>query len=171
MPWRPDGLPRPTVRVRDTGRTALLTGLVAAGWLAAVGVLELGEVDGLVLAVAVGTGLLLGAASARSEVLAGAGWLAVRGLGRRHWVRTDRVVAVTVHPRWRSSPSVRLHDADGRRVELTTDRVSERLRDRLAADLARAEQAGGRLDPMALATLVGHPRAARARRRLARRRR
>jgi hypothetical protein len=158
--WAPPGLPAPTGTARRSRTFALQ---------AAVGVVVLGGAfsylrgvrDDLSLVLAVGAligalAVVLGVQTARTEVSAGPGWLAVRGVVRRSWVRTDQLAEVTVS-RSRTERVLTLRDADRRKVAvlLSDLRLDPAVSRQVARDVRTAVAAGARLGGDAKALLLG----------------
>lgn len=160
QPWAPPGLPPATGTARRSRTFALQ---------AALGTVVIGSVfaylrgvrddPGLLLTVGAiigSTALLLGLKTARKELSAGPGWLAVRGVLRRRWVRTDQLTKVTVSRSGRDW-LVLLRDAERRRVGvLLSDLLMEpRLARRVAKDVRRAVAGGAEINERARTLLLG----------------
>jgi hypothetical protein len=90
----------------------------------------------------------MGLSQARTEVSAGPGWLSVRGVLRRSWVRTDELAWVKVH-RCGFERVIELRDRHGRRVSviLSDLRLDPVVARQVTADVRTSVAAGAAVPP------------------------
>ena len=150
--WAPPGMPGAAARARLGGRSVLLglLGFLAFGVVFAVVRGVRADTAHLlwVGALVAGVAAWLSLQQSRTELSAGPGWLAVRGLLRRRWVRTDQLRSVQVH-RPGFERVLTLRDTDGRKVAvlLSDLRLEPRLQRTVAQDVRTSLEAGAEVPP------------------------
>ncbi len=157
--WAPPGMPPATSRAQHSRTFALQAALGLLGIGGGYAYLR-GVRDDLPLILGLGAFLgalaVVAAVQARTELSAGPGWLATRGLLGHRWVRTDQLTKVTVS---RSGGDHVVVLRDGRRgsvgVMLSDLLMEPTLSRQVMRDARRAADAGARFSADARVLLLG----------------
>lgn len=139
----PPGLPPAVSAVRHPPTTALLVLLVVLVLALGYGAVRGGGPWLFLLALGLVGGAFMAVQTARFALAAGPGWLSVRGLTRRRWVRTDQLVSLKDGPVG-VDRVLTLRDRDGRRlgVQLSELRGAEQAHAQVLRDLRTSIGAG-----------------------------
>lgn len=160
LPWAPPGLPPAVARAQPAGRSVIK---------GAVGLVAFGVVFGLIrgvrpgdvpfalamLAFVVAVAAYMAVRAARTEVVAGPGWLSVRGVFRRQWTRTDQLRSVKVH-RSGFERVLEMRDGEGRKVDVIWSdlRLDDAIVRQVARDVRTSLAAGAEMPAEARQILV-----------------
>jgi hypothetical protein len=159
--WAPQGMPAATARAAGDRRSAASTALVFLAFGAGFAVLRGARPETfrslLPLALFIAAvAAFMALKAARTEILAGPGWIATREIVRRRWVRSDQLSSVKVH-RSGLTYVLTLRDRDGRKVGLVPSDLDmdPTVRRRLAADVRTSARDGADIAPVARELLLG----------------